>query len=74
LRIGGRFSYRASADLEQWLDAKRAREARPAEAAEREAADATQRAAEERLHRAAARAAWRRHPREPRPNHLRSVE
>jgi hypothetical protein len=56
-----RFSYGAIAELEQWLDAKRAREARAAEAAEREAADAAHREAEERLHRAAARAARRRH-------------
>ena len=69
-----RFSYGAIAELEQWLDAKGAREARAAAAAEREAADAAQREAEERLHPAAARAARRRHPREPRPNHLRSVE
>ena len=69
-----RFSYGAIAELEQWLDAKRDREAHAAEAAEREAAEAARREAEERRQRAATRATRRQHARESRPNHLRSVE
>jgi hypothetical protein len=69
-----RFSYGAIAELEQWLDAKRARDTHAAEAVERQAAEAARRAAEERRQRAVTRATRRQHPRESRPNHLHSVE
>lgn len=69
-----RFSYGALEELEAWLSAKRARDAREAKETEEAAAELARREAEAETRRATARTARCSRPRTQRPNHLRSVD